>query len=323
MIATSFTRYRSIWLTATLLTVIVLSYVLEQRWPSAAWWVFLGLSLTLGMSHGGLDILLMLGQFKPLTKAGLMSAAYALVVVALVATFMHALGAALLVLLAMSVWHFGELYASQLFRRLIAGGASVMLPMLLAPSAMATLLQTLLGPEFAVVWPVWSGFAYLWLLMFCVGVGITLFKHHQTRQQAQEVSQQSQSKGYLSNSQLFIEVAVLAALNLILSPLMAFALYFGLYHSLAHIARVQSALTARGSVALWHYFWMSVVAITAVGLLLAFLWWALPQPANAPHWNNFQALQWLIVSLTAVTLPHLVLVGYSHRWLNHAMPQGH
>lgn len=40
-------------------------YALEQQWPTLGVWLFVGLSLTLGMGHGALDTVLLLGQFKP------------------------------------------------------------------------------------------------------------------------------------------------------------------------------------------------------------------------------------------------------------------
>jgi hypothetical protein len=54
-------------------------------------------------------------------------------------------------------------------------------------------------------------------------------------------------------------------------------------------------------------------ALTA--LLMAALWqWLSGSAQWARHWDA-QLIQWLVVALGAVTVPHLLLVSYSKRWL--------
>jgi hypothetical protein len=94
-----------------------------------------------------------------------------------------------------------------------------------------------------------------------------------------------------------------------------FAIYFGLYHCTTHIARVRRAVVHHeGSTgAFWYWAWGLVMLLTA--LLMAALWqWLSGSAQWARHWDG-QLIQWLVVALGAVTVPHLLLVSYSKRWL--------
>jgi hypothetical protein len=52
-------------------------------------------------------------------------------------------------------------------------------------------------------------------------------------------------------------------------------------------------------------------------ILMALLWLWLRNSGFEAIDVNAQALHWLVVVLAAVTVPHLVLVSYSQRWLDH------
>ena len=54
---------------AVVLSALVAVYALEQAWPALGWWVFVVLTLSLGMGHGALDAVLLLAQFVPKSKA--------------------------------------------------------------------------------------------------------------------------------------------------------------------------------------------------------------------------------------------------------------
>ena len=94
---------------AALLLVLAAVYALEQAWPTLGWWVFVILTLSLGMGHGALDAVLLLAQFAPRSKALWLSAGYLVVVLFTGWVLSWSIGLALLALVAMSLWHFGEL----------------------------------------------------------------------------------------------------------------------------------------------------------------------------------------------------------------------
>ena len=130
---------------------------LEAQWPPLALWAFVLLSLTLGFGHGALDAVLLLGQFAPRSKALAVSALYLLCVLLAGWALSWSVPWALLLLVLMSVWHFGELHSYALWARLCVGGASVMWPMLVAQGAMAQLVQGTLGSGFSTAWLAWHG----------------------------------------------------------------------------------------------------------------------------------------------------------------------
>jgi beta-carotene 15,15'-dioxygenase len=302
---------------------------LEAQWPPLALWAFVLLSLTLGFGHGALDSVLLLGQFAPRSKALAVSAAYLLCVLFAGWALSWSVPWALLLLVLMSVWHFGELHSYALWARLCVGGASVMWPMLVAQGAMAQLLQGTLGSGFGTAWSIWHMLANGWLILVCIcALGWVVWwilgrkkladgSHEQNQNQ-----NQNSTTGRHHHHALWAAVEILAILcaYLLLSPLLAFALYFGVYHCLAHVARVRRAVLAHSKLIFARYAMAFIASALATAALLALLWWFLP----AMQWlggvshtlaNSGQVLQWLVVSLAAVTLPHLLLVSYSARWL--------
>ncbi|MFM7330940.1 MAG: beta-carotene 15,15'-dioxygenase, Brp/Blh family [Brachymonas sp.] len=196
---------------------------------------------------------------------------------------------ALVALLVMSVWHFGEQSFAQdqqrferWMMRCALGGASVMWPMLLSPQAMQALLQTTWPADFLWLVAAWRGMTWLWLAALALALILM-------------------AKRWRVHMRLLAEVSVLAALNAWLSPILAFTLFFGIHHSPAHILRMRRISGDHRPA------WRVTLLVTWVGMgLLAWVMWVqrdvLIQEAN--WW-----LRWMIVALTAVTLPHLILVA--------------
>ncbi len=301
---------------------------LEAQWPPLALWAFVLLSLTLGFGHGALDAVLLLGQFAPRSKALAVSAAYLLCVLLAGWALSWSVPWALLLLVLMSVWHFGERHSYALRARLCVGGASVMWPMLVAQGAMAELLQSTPGAGFGTAWNIWHMLAYGWLVLVCacaLGWAVKWFLNQKKLAdrgdgQSENHNQNSTTDRHPQALWAAIEIAALLCAYLMLSPLLAFALYFGVYHCIAHVARVRRALLAHSRLSIVRYTVAFAASVLATAALLALLWWFLPGMhwlggASQPEANAGQVLQWLVVSLAAVTLPHLLLVSYSARWL--------
>ncbi len=274
---------------------------LDRLAPGASLWALLGLSATAGFAHGALDIELLLQRFRPVSSAMRLAALYLLVVVLLAWALSSAPHAALWLLLLMSAWHFGEDYgrwdgssaAAGLLTRLVVGGAPVMLPLLFSTDAMAGLLRE--------VWPggageFWLRLSQAWLVLLLGWMVLCGLRLRKLMRHA------------------WYELAGVAALNLVFSPLMAFAIYFGLYHAPAHIWRVWTMRPAAGAArAFSRLGWGVIFAMTLI--LGAALWWAMGRAAVAPAEWSF-ALRWLVLALTALTLPHLVLVSLCARALS-------
>jgi beta-carotene 15,15'-dioxygenase len=304
---------------------------LEAQWPPLALWAFVLLSLTLGFGHGALDAVLLLGQFAPRSKALVVSAGYLLCVLAAGWALSWSVPWALLLLVLMSVWHFGELHSYSLWARVCVGGASVMWPMLVAREAMSELVLGTLGSGFSAAWRTWHVLANGWLILLlacALGWAVRWFLNRKrladSAQGDSQTQAQAQSEGLTRTGNHYalwagVEILALLCVYLLLSPLLAFALYFGVYHCLAHVARVRRAVLAHSALVLARYATAFLASVLATALLLSLLWWFLPsvpwQGASDALANPGQLLQWLVVSLAAVTLPHLILVSYSARWL--------
>jgi Brp/Blh family beta-carotene 15,15'-monooxygenase len=255
----------------------------ESQWPQFSLWIFVGLTLTVGFAHGALDVWLLLDAKGQLMKHRFV--AYGLSVVVLAAVLLPFPGIALIALLLLSLWHFGEQADTlgidvkiQSLLRIVQGGASVMLPVLLKASEMKLWVQAIATESSAWAWPVW---VQPW------------------RANARELVIQP------AMQVLAWEMLILLLLNVLLSPLLAFALFFGVYHCGLHVWRMR--LLKPRQMGAWPYVLLGLtLLITWLGLV--WLWLQMPMLANVSQWQG-DWLRWLVVALAAVTLPHMVLVS--------------
>jgi beta-carotene 15,15'-dioxygenase len=275
---------------AGLLGVMALMWA-ERHWSLFGLWIFVGLTLTLGFAHGALDVWLMRDAKGGLNWLWMFF--YALSVVAVAALVMPFTGVALILLIALSIWHFGEEAAShalalekRLAMRFVQGGASVMLPVLLSPQALKPWIEAMTSTSLTWVWGAWLGMAWIWVAAL---VALICFGRPWREKPTQA---------------LWLEIAALLLLNLFLSPLLAFALFFGLYHSLWHIWRMRRLLLLAPQRLAWT--WLAVV-LCITWAALAMLWWQWPQ-AVLVRSLDVSVLNVLVVALAAVTVPHLLLV---------------
>lgn len=290
----------------TALGLAGLSY-LDHTFVQAGLWMFIGLTLTSGFFHGALDIVLIQREFASARRFAGVTVLYAVAVVLLAMLCSHISWLMLLLLLCLSVWHFGEPYGrwaqGDWVHRVIAGGAPVMLPALLSAPALQGLLPMAVGVDATWAWTIWQTMAWLWVGM--CGFAIAAFFVRGQRQFCKP---------------LWLEVGLVLVLNLTLSPLMAFSIYFGALHAAAHIYRVVAhqshdldvaqpsrGLSRPGAVAI-----LLTCAATFL-LLLPLVWYLQNEPLAASAHHGL--LNALLVALTAVTLPHLILVSRNARWL--------
>ena len=278
------------------LPLIALLVWADKTVPQAGVWALLLLSVSVGFVHGALDAVLLPQRFVSRGQVALMFVAYLLLVLLLGWLLGAAISLALWVLLLMSAWHFGEPYGRWDGRshwksgltRAVVGGAPVMLPVWLAPDQLAMILTDVVPAAGLRGWQVmawlWLGLLAAWLLAGGM--------------------RKSRKLRYA-----WFELIGCLGLYALFSPLMAFALYFGVYHAPVHIWRVwRASATAASNVST--RLAVSAVAFTTVltWLLGAGLWWFLT-PGFATALELSAALQWLIVAFAALTAPHLVLIS--------------
>jgi beta-carotene 15,15'-dioxygenase len=306
----TFTRLNGtakLWISLAALSAIV---ALEQAWPTLGWWAFVVLTLSLGMGHGALDAVLLLAQFVPSSKALLVSAGYLLLALLTGWVLSWSVGVALLALIVMSLWHFGELQGD-LASRMAVGGASVMAPMLVAPAQMAALVQPLLAGDQFAAWLVWRWLAITWCVLVAAWLVYWIVRW---------ASQKPADNGlhiHWQHAQVRagLEIAGIVALYAVFSPLLAFALYFGVWHSMHHIAKVQQAVARHYAVSAQRYVLAVVSSMVLTMIFLGVLWLFLRDASLLTQDHSVTVLQWLIVALAALTLPHLLLVSHSRHWL--------
>jgi beta-carotene 15,15'-dioxygenase len=272
----------------------------EHQWPQMALWIFVGLTLTLGFAHGAMDVWLLMDAKRKLVMRYF--AAYGACVIVLAAVLLPFPGIALIVLLVLSLWHFGEQADTlpvevkiQSLLRIVQGGASVMLPVLVSARELRLWVQTIATESSHWVWPVWVGIAGLWLALLVAAIAVV----QPWRASAQEVAK------HVAMRALVGELVILLLLNALLSPLLAFALFFGVYHAGMHIWRMRLLQIREAGALPWVLLGMTLL-ITWLGL--AVLWWQMPLLVQPQQWQG-DGLRWLVVALAAVTLPHMVLVS--------------
>lgn len=265
--------------------------------------VLLVLVGSLGLVHGAMDALLLVRHLERTRLRLAWGAAYLAATIATAWLLWPLPGIALMLLLGLSIWHFGEGFdhfrrlpaVQQVVYRCVRGGAPVLMPALIARPALEPLVGAAAGGNAAataMAWGGWSGLAVVWLCGVCVWLGWShLFAP------ADRASRQT----------ALIEIGALAALYALVSPLMAFALYFGLYHAAGHIRRVL-ALAPAGARRTWHRepYLLAAVALTcALGLLLAVAMRVHAIDVALPD----LALRGIILALVAVSVPHVLLIS--------------
>ena len=275
----------------------------DHAFAAAGIWTLLGLSLSVGFIHGALDVHLMLQRFTSQLHALAIAGLYLLAVLAVGATLSQHPGTALFALVAMSAWHFGESYgrwplggpALDILTRVVVGGAPVLLfPWVVSDAAAVHVLPWLSVDALQA----WRGLGLLWLALFTGWAGwCGIPRWH----------------GY---RYAWLELSGIGLLHLSLSPWMAFALYFGVYHAPVHIWRVwrsgrSSFAPRRDSVRLWAF-----VAVVGLTILLEALLWNLRNGFVGLPTEAAEPVRWLVVSLAALTLPHLVLISACRRMLS-------
>ncbi len=292
-----------------LLAAGVALWWLDQTVPSVAAALLLFLSATLGIGHGATDVLLMRTAWPSRWPAVWANGLYAVAVVLGLALLLPYPALALEILLLLSVWHFGEGFGrctgltlvQRLMTRLAFGGAPVLLPAWLARPELEASLQLMFADaaNVGLVMNFWLTLASAWLVALLAVAWMVVLSNDKV--------------GLLRSLRPWLlELGALVMLYVLFSPLMAAALFFGIYHSGQHLRRVLgSAISGAASlrvlsrnVALWVTVGVSLALAAGTFLSIG--------TSGAATLNlSAAALQAWVVLLTAVSIPHVFLISYA------------
>ena len=218
--------------------------------------------------------------------------------------FLYVPHTALIALLIVSVWHFGEAQQSDdseqiksklqhFFKRFLLGGSVLAAPYILANQSLNEILIILLPAAtwFSITRYVWAVIAWLWLAIFIVYfMQLVLYKTFK-----------------FANVTL-LEILVVWFAFSSLSPLIAFSLYFGAYHAVRHIRDVLNKTNAMSNKKA-SLIWVAIITLCILILITLVL----------NNKINLQGLQGItpaillnasVILLVTITLPHSFLTSY-------------
>jgi beta-carotene 15,15'-dioxygenase len=297
-------------LAAALAGAAALLLYLDRLQPQAGLAVLLILVGSVGAVHGVLDAWLMARHLKHARTCVWVGGLYLLATIVTAIVLQPHPGLALALLLGLSIWHFGERFdqrarpslALRALERIVRGGTPVLMPALVARPALQPLLGAAAaddGAATAMLWATWSVLAALWL---CLAVGWLVWAHLV-----------DPAIDRASRRQTTIEIGAIAALYVLVSPLMAFALYFGVYHAGGHVLRVLARSPAGTLGRLWRD--PRLLGVLALTVLLGALLVAAMRSQAAAFPLQDVALRTVILALAAISIPHVVLITWWARVL--------
>lgn len=279
---------------------------------------FVVLTLSIGMFHGMLDIVLFT---EPAFKNLRFLMAYAIAACALILLLIKVEMLALPILLLLSIWHFGEpqrfdkpatSHLQKALQRYLLGANSLAAPFFLQGASLHDIVHNItnMTDTMHIAWLLWSVVAMAWLPVVVMLVGLFL---------AGSFDKQASFKPAI------FETIVVWLAFLLLPIWLAFALYFAAYHAFRHIRDVLHAARSHMDIGLQRYgfnvndFKLLLVALLTIILIVFVLVQISTKiiPTDINQW-----LRMLVILLAAVTLPHAILV---HFWrknllLNHINP---
>ena len=262
--------------------------------------LFMAVTFSTGIFHGMLDIVLLKSlQFKH-TNFLVIYAALALVALLF---FLYFPSAALIALLVLSIWHFGEAQQSDdsvkidskiqlIFMRFLVGACALAAPFILANQPLHEILVILLtDPNWlSITWMAWGVIAWTWLIAFFMSlIHLAIVKTMS-----------------FNNANL-IEIFAIWLGFYLLSPLVAFSLYFGAYHAVRHIRDVLAKTTAINLYKI-SLAWVGIITLSIL-ILITLLLNNQIEMAGLSVSSSTLLLRSSIVLLVAITLPHTFLIS--------------
>jgi beta-carotene 15,15'-dioxygenase len=276
--------------------VVSRSTVLAEEIPL---WVIAAaiIALGIGVPHGAVDHVTMSRSLPRHQLIGL-GFLYLLIAAAATAAVIAAPAFSFVVVLAVTIWHFGtgdveaaheldgtpqERGPLRILHALAVGSAPVLLP-LTSPAAVNTL--TLIQPQLAELFtPTTIVVIRATVLTLVVITMVLLIHREQTR--------------------ATWELAALTAVGYFVTPLLAFAIYFGLWHALRHTARLAQhsyGVVTVGSIA--KIFAQGIPALIGFIVVVGIL------AANSAALSSTGTWLWFGLALVwGLTVPHMLMVS--------------
>lgn len=245
-----------------------------------------------GLPHGALDpwVAWRAGLWRRRRGLVAFNLAYVGIAALVVAAWRLAPGPSLALFLAISAWHFAGDWRQDLpgWARAVAGVAMLGLPAWRWPTQVEAIFAVLAGPDGA---SIASGLhvAAPWLALAMAATALVALRRSRITA---------------------IELAAVAALALLLPPLVYFIIYFCALHSLRHLRMAMRDADARSRPR------MAGVALlyTVLTLVAAALAWPWLAAAGAPPATpDTDLLRLVFIGLAALTLPHMLVVMLSER----------
>ena len=243
----------------------------------------------LGLPHGALDPLIMrsTGLARTNRQLGGFIALYATIASVAALLWWFAPVAALAVYLLMSIWHFRNDWRDELpaLQRLLAAAATVGAPALFQPRAVSEIFQYLVfGADASVI-------AEATAVAGLCGIAGVVF---------------SAARSIAKRLPLAVELLSLPLLAWFLPPILYFVVYFCALHSPRHLVETIAASKVSGQSMVVTGSVFTALAIAAGGLAYALI----------PGIDDRAALIGVVfIGLAALTVPHMILIETSKRWL--------
>ena len=292
-------------LVISLIAVIVAATLpplsLEQQF-----WIILAPVAVFGLSHGGADPLIL--RQLVAERPGSLAVAFILYICASLA-FISLIWifpvVALVVFLALSIWHFGFTdlaYLSPSDNTVLlwlSGSLPVLGPVLGHPEQTSELFAWLVSREAGAALSTLTVAGPVAAVVWLAGLGFLVVRHHH-------------NPGF----RVLAELVIVGTVLLLLPPLLAFAFYFCLIHSIRHfmaIAENQLVETDIRQMAGFLVKKSAPATLIAVGLALAA--WAIVVFWNPASSLLTEAVRIMFWGLAALTFPHAVVVKL---WWNRA-----
>ena len=309
------------------LPLIFVAAIVERYHPFVALAVLLAFTGSIGVFHGVLDVVLLAaprrrasGTAYSATEPGISTSmwlnlsAYGLAVAVLLIVLASQPAWALVALLLMSAWHFGEVFSESLHRehqawwfrvgeRITLGAASLALPRLIHSESLHEIVSLISGANavsLTMVWQVWTLLAVVWLITGSLWFAASTARLLRSNFAVPGTNELAQSLRWAA-----LHTLLLLMTYAVTSPVMGFALYFGLYHSPGHVLRMLRAHPTGFTTGIrWQL--GAVYALTLVLAASTYQWVAASQYEFA---LSPALLQTYVILITAISLPHIFLVS--------------
>lgn len=261
--------------------------------PDQALVVVLALAVAVtGLPHGALDpwVAWRVGLWQGRWGFVAFNLAYVGIAALVIAAWLLAPGPSLALFLAISAWHFAGDWRADLpgWARAVAGSALLALPAWRWPAQVDTSFALLAGPDGSVI-AGWLAVAAPWLAAGMAAVALVALRRSRATA---------------------VELLAVAALALLLPPLVYFIVYFCALHSLRHL-RIAARDADAGSRRRMTGVALLYTALTLLAAALAWPWLAATgASASVP---GTDLLRLVFIGLAALTLPHMLVVMLSER----------